>query len=73
MLAGAAQPFALAPARDGGVNAIALRDPTVFAPRFGVSAEEMAAAARAAGIEPVVVDDPGLAFDIDRPEDLAFA
>ena len=73
VLAGAAQPFALAPARDGGVNAIALRDPTVFAPRFGVSAEEMAAAARAAGIEPVVVDDPGLAFDVDRPEDLAFA
>jgi 2-phospho-L-lactate guanylyltransferase len=72
-LAEAARPFALAPARDGGVNAIALRDPSAFAPRFGVSAEEMAAAARAAGIEPAVVADPGLALDVDRPEDLAFA
>jgi 2-phospho-L-lactate guanylyltransferase (CobY/MobA/RfbA family) len=28
-------------------------------------------AARAAGIEPVVVDRPGLAFDLDTPADLA--
>jgi 2-phospho-L-lactate/phosphoenolpyruvate guanylyltransferase len=72
-LAVAARPFALAPARDGGVNAIALREPEGFMPRFGVSSAEMAAAARAAGLEPAVVDDPGLAFDVDRPEDLAFA
>ena len=27
------------------------------------------AEARAAGLEPVVVDDPALALDVDRPED----
>jgi 2-phospho-L-lactate guanylyltransferase len=65
----AAQPLALAPARDGGVNALALRDPGLFDPVFGVPAERACARARAAGIEPVVVDDPLLALDVDRPED----
>jgi 2-phospho-L-lactate guanylyltransferase len=68
-LAEAAKPLALAPARDGGVNALALQAGTAFAPRFGVQVEEMVAAARAAGLEPAVVDDPALAFDVDRPED----
>jgi 2-phospho-L-lactate/phosphoenolpyruvate guanylyltransferase len=68
-LAEAAQPLALAPSRDGGVNALALRPVDGFRPPFGVPAEEMVAGARAAGIEPVVVDDPRLALDIDRPED----
>ena len=43
----------------------------------GVNAETTAAEARAAGLEPVVLDEPLLALDVDRPEDyellLAFA
>ncbi len=68
-LARAAQPLALAPARDGGVNALALSAVNGFVPRFGVSVETTLAEARAAGLDPVVVDDPALALDIDRPED----
>jgi 2-phospho-L-lactate guanylyltransferase len=68
-LAAAARPLALAPSRDGGVNALALRPVDGFRPAFGVRAEETVARARAAGIEPVVVDDERLALDVDRPED----
>jgi 2-phospho-L-lactate/phosphoenolpyruvate guanylyltransferase len=70
-LAEAARPLALAPAHDGGVNALALRRVDGFVPRFGVPAQTMVAAARAAGIEPVLVTDERLAFDVDRPADLA--
>jgi 2-phospho-L-lactate/phosphoenolpyruvate guanylyltransferase len=69
-LADAARPVSIAPSHDGGVNAVALRDPAVFKPAFGVPAETTIARARALGIEPVIVNDPALAFDIDRPEDL---
>jgi 2-phospho-L-lactate guanylyltransferase len=69
-LAEAARPLALAPSRDGGVNALALRDPALFRPEFGVPAEMTIARARSAGLEPAVVNDPALAFDVDRPEDL---
>ena len=65
----AARPLALAPARDGGVNAIALAPLNGFVPRFGVPAETTLAEARAAGLEPVVVADPALALDVDSPED----
>ena len=68
-LATAARPLALAPSRDGGVNALALRPVDGFAPTFGVPVEETLAAARAAGIDPAVLDDPLLALDVDRPED----
>ncbi len=68
-LAAAARPLALAPARDGGVNALALARLNGFVPRFGVPVATALAQARAAGLEPVVVDDPMLALDIDRPED----
>ncbi|HXV96122.1 MAG TPA: 2-phospho-L-lactate guanylyltransferase [Gaiellaceae bacterium] len=68
-LAAAARPLALARARDGGVNALALAAANGFRPRFGVPAETTVAEARAAGLEPAVVDDPALALDIDRPED----
>jgi 2-phospho-L-lactate/phosphoenolpyruvate guanylyltransferase len=67
----AATPLALVPSEDGGVNALALRPLDGFRPRFGVTAESMIASARAAGLEPAVVDDPRLAFDVDRPADLA--
>lgn len=68
-LAAAARPLALARARDGGVNALALRTRNGFRPSFGVPAAETVARARRAGIEPVVLDDPALALDVDRPED----
>jgi 2-phospho-L-lactate guanylyltransferase len=68
-LARAARPLSLAPARDGGVNAVAIRAGTSFVPRFGVPLDEMIAAARATGLDPTVVEDPALALDVDRPED----
>jgi 2-phospho-L-lactate/phosphoenolpyruvate guanylyltransferase len=68
-----AHPLALVPARDGGVNALALRDPDAFSPAFGVPAEKTIAAARSAGLDPVIVDDERLSLDVDRPEDLALA
>ena len=72
-LADAARPVALAPAEDGGLNALALARSNLFDPAFGVpdAARVTAERARAAGIEPTVVDDPLLAFDVDRPSDLA--
>jgi 2-phospho-L-lactate guanylyltransferase len=72
-LAAAARPVALAPADDGGLNALALRAAGVFIPAFGVpdAAAVTIARARAAGVEPEVRDDPRLALDVDRPEDLA--
>ena len=68
-LAREARPLALAPARDGGVNALALSPVNGFRPRFGVPVETTLAEAQAAGLEPVVVDDPALALDVDCPED----
>jgi 2-phospho-L-lactate guanylyltransferase len=68
-LARAARPLALAPARDGGVNALALAPVDGFRPRFGVPASVTLAEARTAGLEAAVVDDPVLALDVDRPED----
>lgn len=71
-LAGAAQPVALVAAEDGGLNAIALADPGVLRPVFGVpdAAALTIARAKAAGIEPAVLTDPALAFDLDVPADL---
>ena len=68
-LAAAARPLALAPARDGGVNALALRPLDGFRPHFGVPAGSTIARARRAGLEPAVLDDPALALDVDSPED----
>ena len=68
-LAAAARPLALAPARDGGVNALALRPVDGFRPHFGVPAGRTIARARRAGLEPSVLDDPALALDVDSPED----
>jgi 2-phospho-L-lactate guanylyltransferase len=70
-LAQAAQPLALVPSDDGGVNALALRELDGFRPRFGTPADAMVAAARASGLEPAVLHDPRLAFDVDVPADLA--
>jgi 2-phospho-L-lactate guanylyltransferase len=68
-LAASARPLALARARDGGVNALALQEVDGFRPRFGVPFGTTVAAARAAGYDPVVLDDPRLALDVDLPED----
>jgi len=68
-LAAAAVPLALAPSRDGGVNALALREVNGFVPPFGVPIEQTLGAARAAGLKASVVEDPLLALDVDRPED----
>jgi 2-phospho-L-lactate guanylyltransferase len=68
-LARAARPVALVRSRDGGVNALALRDPRLFEPAFGSPAEETIRRCRAAGIEPALIRDDRLEFEVDRPED----
>jgi 2-phospho-L-lactate guanylyltransferase len=61
--------LAIARAKDGGTNAVAMRPPALVQTRFG---EPGSAAVHAAlGVEAVVLDLPGLAFDVDTPEDLA--
>jgi 2-phospho-L-lactate guanylyltransferase len=68
-----ARGVAIARAQDGGTNGVAMRPPGAMPTCFGEpqSAALHARLARAAGLEPVVVDLPGLAFDVDTPEDLA--
>jgi 2-phospho-L-lactate guanylyltransferase len=65
--------FVLAPDAAGtGSNALVLGPPTLVAPSFGPgSRERHLALARAAGIEPSVLERPGLAHDVDEPRDLA--
>lgn len=64
-----ARGIAIARARDGGTNAVAMRPPGLVRTRFG---EPGSAALHAAlGVDHVVLDLPGLAFDVDTPEDLA--
>lgn len=67
--------LAIARAHDGGTNAIAMRPPGVVTTHFGepASCAVHLRVAAAAGLEAVVVDLPGLAFDLDTPEDLARA
>jgi len=64
-----ARGIAIARALDGGTNAVSMRPPGLVRTHFG---EPRSAAAHARlGVEHVVVDLLGLAFDIDTPEDLA--
>jgi len=62
----------LAPSRDErGSNAVACSPPDVLSLRFGDdSYVPHLRRARALGIEPAVVRRPGLALDVDTPEDL---
>ena len=61
--------IAIARALDGGTNAVAMRPPGLVPTRFG---EPGSAAIHAAlGVPAVVVDLPGLAFDVDTAADLA--
>jgi 2-phospho-L-lactate guanylyltransferase len=64
--------LAIARARDGGTNAVAMRPPAVLGTHFGEpgSAAVHEQAARTAGVDAHVIDLPGLAFDVDTPEDL---
>lgn len=65
--------FTIAPAHDRrGSNAVLCSPPEFVRLHFGEdSFVPHLAAARRAGIEPTTVSAPGIALDIDRPEDLA--
>jgi 2-phospho-L-lactate guanylyltransferase len=69
---GPAPAFTITPAHDDlGSNAILMSPPDAVRLRFGEdSFFPHLAAARASGIEPCVVRLPGIAFDIDNPQDL---
>ena len=62
----------IAPSRDHrGSNAVLCSPPDVFPFRFGDdSFHPHLAAARAMGVEPAVVERPGIGLDIDTPGDL---
>ena len=64
--------MAVARALDGGTNAVSMRPPSVVRTCFGEpsSAALHAGIAKDAGLESRILDLPGLAFDIDTPEDL---
>jgi 2-phospho-L-lactate/phosphoenolpyruvate guanylyltransferase len=60
--------IAIARALDGGTNAVSMRPPGLVRTRFG---EPGSAAVHAGlGVPHVLVDLPGLAFDVDTPADL---
>jgi len=64
-------PVVLCPSHSGGTSALALRPPQAIPFRFGprsFAAHRRAAAER--GLPVAVLSRPGLALDIDRPEDL---
>jgi 2-phospho-L-lactate guanylyltransferase len=69
---GPAPAFTIVPAHDDlGSNAILMSPPQAVTLRFGEdSFFPHLAASRAVGIEPCVVRLPGIAFDIDNPQDL---
>jgi 2-phospho-L-lactate/phosphoenolpyruvate guanylyltransferase len=64
---------AIAPDRAGaGTNGLALRPPDVIGFRFGPGSFAVhREGVSAAGLTPMIVQRPGLAFDLDTPEDLA--
>jgi len=67
-----AEVTALAASRSGlGTNGVALSPPDAMPLRFGEpSFEQHVAAAKARGLTPRLLDLPGLALDVDGPEDL---
>jgi len=72
----AAPAFTIAPSRDEqGSNAIICSPPDAVPLRFGENSFfPHLAAAEATGVQPIVLRLPGIALDIDTPEDLtAFA
>jgi 2-phospho-L-lactate guanylyltransferase len=73
VLVASAAPLSLAPAQDGGTNALAMRPGTLIRPAFGVpgSCAVTMATARELGIRPKLVHDPVFAFDLDDTDDVA--
>jgi 2-phospho-L-lactate guanylyltransferase len=67
-----ARAAAFTPSRSGlGTNGVALHPPDVMRLRFGEpSFENHLTAARALGLSPEVLSQPGLGLDVDAPEDL---
>lgn len=66
-------PAVLAPDREReGTNALALRPPALFPTAFGRygSFVEHLHRLEAAGVAPAIVTRPGLAFDVDSPDDV---
>jgi 2-phospho-L-lactate guanylyltransferase len=63
---------AIARATDAGTNAVFMRPPAAFETCFGLpgSSARHAESARAAGLEPVLVDRAGTAVDLDSAEDV---
>ncbi len=56
---------------DGGTNALLVSPPTIIAPAFGDnSCQRHIAHAREQGLQPAVVNSPGLNLDIDTAEDI---
>lgn len=64
-----ARGIAIARALDGGTNAVSMRPPGIVRTHFGEPAS--AAVHAGLGVEHVILDLPGLAFDVDTPADLA--
>jgi 2-phospho-L-lactate/phosphoenolpyruvate guanylyltransferase len=64
--------MAIARALDGGTNAVSMRPPGAVTTHFGEprSAAVHAHATAAAGLAARILDLPGLAFDVDTPDDL---
>jgi 2-phospho-L-lactate guanylyltransferase len=64
--------MAIARALDGGTNAVSMRPPGAVMTHFGErsSASVHAFATAQAGLAARIVDLPGLAFDVDTPDDL---
>ena len=64
--------IAIGRAHDGGTNALAVRPADVITPAFGSAASALVHAqlAATAGIESVTLDRPGLALDVDTPDDV---
>jgi 2-phospho-L-lactate/phosphoenolpyruvate guanylyltransferase len=64
--------MAIARALDGGTNAVSMRPPGAVTTHFGEprSAAVHAQATAAAGLAARILDLPGLAFDVDTPDDL---
>jgi len=67
-----ARGIAVGRALDAGTNAVALRPPGAFTTCFGQmgSAALHAQIAREAGLEATIIDRPGLALDLDSPDDV---
>jgi 2-phospho-L-lactate guanylyltransferase len=68
----AARPIAVAPAQDGGTNALALCPADAIEPAFGVAngARVVVERARAAGVAAELVEDERIALDVDTADDV---